>query len=102
MNEKMDIKSIQDVLKTFNKESMKAEMNQDAVKISYISNCSNLQVNTAMDMNMGDVDEQADEVYEGILGEIGLEYKEGDAVRLSIDFYQLFLIVNGWKTKDCC
>ena len=44
MNENMDIKSIQDVLKQFNKESMKAEMNQDAV-------------NNAMDMNMGDVDD---------------------------------------------
>ena len=52
------------MLKQFNKESMKAEMQQDAV-------------NNAMDMNMGDVDEQADEVYEGILGEIGLDYKEG-------------------------
>ena len=69
MNENMDIKSIQDVLKNFNKESMKAEMNQDAV-------------NTAMDMNMGDVDEQADEVYDGILGEIGLEYSESDPNRV--------------------
>lgn len=30
---------------------------------------------------MGDVDEQADDVYEGILGEIGLEYSESDPVR---------------------
>mmetsp|Transcript_13060 Transcript_13060/g.9454 ORF Transcript_13060/g.9454 Transcript_13060/m.9454 type:complete len:111 (+) Transcript_13060:237-569(+) len=64
MNENMDVKSIQDVLKQFNKESMKAEMNQDAI-------------NTAMDMNMGDVDEQADDIYNGILGEIGLEYVVG-------------------------
>ena len=28
----------------------------------------------AMDMNMGDVEEEADDVYNGILGEIGLEY----------------------------
>ena len=33
-----------------------------------------------MDMNMGDVDEQADEVYEGILGEIGLDYSESNPV----------------------
>jgi hypothetical protein len=29
-----------------------------------------------MEMNMGDVDEQADDIYNGILGEIGLEYQE--------------------------
>ncbi len=41
---------------------MKAEFNQEAV-------------NDAMEMGMGaDVDEQADEIYNGILGEIGLEY----------------------------
>ena len=33
MNEQMDIQSIQQVLKTFSKESMKAEMNQEAVRI---------------------------------------------------------------------
>ena len=35
-------------------------------------------MNDAMDMAMGnaDMDEQADNVYEGILGEIGLEYIE--------------------------
>lgn len=32
MNEQMDIQSIQQVLKSFNKETMKAEMNQDAVR----------------------------------------------------------------------
>lgn len=31
MNEKMDMASIQTVLKDFNKENMKAEMNQDMV-----------------------------------------------------------------------
>ncbi len=41
---------------------MKAECNQEAV-------------NDAMEMGMGaDVDEQADDIYNGILGEIGLEY----------------------------
>ena len=62
LNEDMDIASIQQVLKTFNKESMKAEFNQEAV-------------NDAMEMGMDNVDEQADDIYNGILGEIGLEYQ---------------------------
>lgn len=62
LNEDMDIASIQNVLKTFNKESMKAEFNQEAV-------------NDAMEMGMDNVDEQADDIYNGILGEIGLEYQ---------------------------
>ncbi len=33
-----------------------------------------------MDMNAGDVEEEANDVYEGILGEIGLEYTEKDNV----------------------
>lgn len=28
----------------------------------------------AMDMGMGNVEEEADDIYNGILGEIGLEY----------------------------
>lgn len=33
------------------------------------------QINDAMDMGMGEnVDEEAENVYEGILGEIGLDY----------------------------
>jgi hypothetical protein len=39
-------------------------------------------MNDAMEMNMGDVDEQADDVYNGILGEIGLEYLENDPTRI--------------------
>lgn len=65
MNDQMDIQSIQTVLRTFNKETMKAEFNQEAV-------------GDAMDMAMGDVDEQADDIYNGILGEIGLEYQIAD------------------------
>jgi charged multivesicular body protein 2A len=61
LNEDMDIAAIQNVLKNFNKESMKAEFNQEAV-------------NDAMEMGMDNVDEQADDIYNGILGEIGLEY----------------------------
>ena len=36
----------------------------------------------AMDMGMENVDEQADDIYEGILGEIGLEYQVNDAVSI--------------------
>ena len=69
LNEDMDISSIQNVLKTFNKESMKAEFNQEAV-------------NDAMEMGMDNVDEQADDIYNGILGEIGLEYQMADPSRV--------------------
>ena len=48
---------------------MKAEVNQEAV-------------GDAMDMAMGDVDEQADDIYNGILGEIGLEYQIEDPTRV--------------------
>ncbi len=39
-----------------------------------------LQINDVMDMGMDNVDEEADDVYNGILGEIGLEYSEKDPV----------------------
>ena len=59
-NENMDVASIRDTLKDFNKEMEKAGMKQEMVA-------------DAMDM-MGDPAEaaDADEVYNGILGEIGL------------------------------
>ena len=69
LNEDMDIASIQNVLKTFNKESMKAEFNQEAV-------------NDAMEMGMDNVDEQADDIYNGIMGDIGLEYQIQDHTRV--------------------
>ena len=69
LNDDMDIASIQNVLKNFNKESMKAEFNQEAV-------------NDAMEMGMDNVDEQADDIYNGILGEIGLEYQMADPSRV--------------------
>ena len=58
----MDIAQIREVLKDFNKEMAKADMNGE-------------MMNDAMDM-MGDANEQADadDVYNGIMGEIGLEY----------------------------
>jgi division protein CdvB (Snf7/Vps24/ESCRT-III family) len=49
------------VLKEFSKESMKMEMGQEAM-------------GDAMDMGMEDCDDEADEVYQGILGEIGMDY----------------------------
>jgi charged multivesicular body protein 2A len=61
VNENMDIQQIQQVLKEFNKESMKMEMGQEAM-------------GDAMDMGMEDCDDEADEVYQGILGEIGMDY----------------------------
>ena len=48
---------------------MKAEFNQEAV-------------NDAMEMGMDNVDEQADDIYNGILGEIGLEYQMADPTRV--------------------
>ena len=33
-----------------------------------------------MDMGQDNVDEEADDIYNGILGEIGLEYSEKDPV----------------------
>ena len=60
---------------------MKAEMQQDMVQIS----SNNMkQVNDAMEMGMDNVDEQADDVYNGILGEIGLEYQVNDPVRVVV------------------
>ena len=38
------------------------------------SKINKFQVNDAMDMNMENVDDQAEDIYNGILGEIGLEY----------------------------
>ncbi len=48
---------------------MKADFNQEAV-------------NDAMEMGMDNVDEQADDIYNGILGEIGLEYQMADPTRI--------------------
>lgn len=59
---------------------MKQEMKQDAVSNLVFINFY-IQVNDAMEMGMDNVDEQADDVYNGILGEIGLEYQMQDGVR---------------------
>ena len=62
LNENMEVNQIREVMKEFNKQTGKAEMNQD-------------MINDAMEMGMDNVDEQADDVYNGILGEIGLDYE---------------------------
>lgn len=58
---------------------MKAELNQDAVSILF-HKC--IQVNDAMEMGTDNVDEEADDIYNGILGEIGLEYEMQDPVTI--------------------
>ena len=57
-NEEMDVKAIGDLMKTFQKESMKSEMKMEFMQ-------------DAMDMD--DTGEEADGVYEQILGEIGMQ-----------------------------
>lgn len=37
-----------------------------------------------MEMGMDNVDEEADNIYEGILGEIGLEYQIQDPVKETV------------------
>ena len=67
INEDMNVNEIRDVLKEFNKEMGKAEMKSE-------------MVGDAFDM-MEDPNQQADaeDLYNGILGEIGLEYTVGQA-----------------------
>ena len=71
VNENMDVSSIRDVLKEFAKQSDKMEMQQEMM---------NDQMDMAMDT--GDIQDQADEVYGQILGEVGMslnqEIKAGD------------------------
>ena len=67
MNADMNVKEISDVMKAFNKEMMKADMNGEMMQ-------------DAFEMAEGaDVAANAEEVYDGILGEIGLEYTQGQA-----------------------
>ena len=71
VNKDMDMSQIKDVMKRFAKESAKMEMQQEMM---------NDQVDMAMDN--GDTEAQADEVYNMILGEIGMnmnnDIKPGD------------------------
>ena len=57
-NEEMDVKAIGDMMKTFQKESMKSEM-----KMEFMQDA----------MEMDDTGEEADDVYNQILGEIGMQ-----------------------------
>ena len=67
MNEDMNVNEIRDVMKEFTKEMEKAgiqgEMMQDAMEMAEDPNAN----------------ADADDVYNGILGEIGLEYTSGAA-----------------------
>lgn len=65
INEDMNVGEIRDVLKEFNKQMGKQEMNSE-------------MVNDAFDMMEGaDTAANADDIYESIMGEIGLEYEKG-------------------------
>ena len=67
INEDMNVNEIRDVMKEFQKETMKAEINSE-------------MMGDAMDaMEDPNAAADADDVYNGILGEIGLEYTEGNA-----------------------
>ena len=58
VNADMNIGEITSMVKTFEKEKMKAEMNSEMMQDA---------------MDMGDANEEADDVYNQILGEIGME-----------------------------
>ena len=65
-NKEMNVQDIMKMMKEFEKEKMKQEINSEAV-------------NDAMDM--GDaVGEEADDVYNQILGEIGMQMDDPSAV----------------------
>ena len=67
-NEQMNISDISTMIKQFTKESMKADLNQEMVSDA---------------MDMGDANEEADDVYGQILGEIGLNMEDGAVVGTS-------------------
>ena len=64
-NGEMNIKDIQTMMKNFEKEKMKAEMNSEVM---------------ADAMDMGENEEEADDVYNQILGEIGMNMNDPNAV----------------------
>ena len=65
VNADMDISEISTLMKNFQKEQMKSEMKQEMV---------------ADAMDMGDVNEEADDVYNQILGEVGMSMEDGASV----------------------
>ena len=62
INADMNVSEIRDVLKVFNKEMMKADMNGEMMADSFEM------------MEGAETVANAEELYDGILGEIGLEY----------------------------
>lgn len=67
INAEMNVGEIRDVLKVFNKEMMKADMNGEMMAESFEM------------MDGAETVANAEELYDGILGEIGLEYQKGQA-----------------------
>lgn len=67
INADMNVGEIRDVLKAFNKEMMKADMNGEMMAESFEM------------MEGAETVANAEELYDGILGEIGLEYQKGQA-----------------------
>ena len=67
INADMNVSEIRDVLKVFNKEMMKADMNGEMMADSFEM------------MEGAETTANAEELYDGILGEIGLEYQKGQA-----------------------
>ena len=65
VNADMNISEISTLMRNFQKEQMKSEMKQEMV---------------ADAMDMGDVNEEADDVYNQILGEVGFIMEEGAIV----------------------
>lgn len=62
INADMNVSEIRDVLKAFSKEMMKADMNGEMMTESFEM------------MEGAETTANAEELYDGILGEIGLEY----------------------------
>eukprot|EP00350_Pseudokeronopsis_sp_OXSARD2_P013224 CAMPEP_0170542734 /NCGR_PEP_ID=MMETSP0211-20121228/2076_1 /TAXON_ID=311385 /ORGANISM="Pseudokeronopsis sp., Strain OXSARD2" /LENGTH=89 /DNA_ID=CAMNT_0010845901 /DNA_START=304 /DNA_END=569 /DNA_ORIENTATION=- len=58
----MDMKEMQDLIKQFSKETIKISSNQEAIDM-------------AMEVNIEDFDTDADELYNVVLGGIGLDYQ---------------------------
>ena len=65
VNEEMDVKQISEVMREFAKESEKMGMQQEI-----------MQDQMDMAMDTGDTEQQADEVYQQILGEVGMNLNE--------------------------
>lgn len=56
----------------------------------------------AMDMNGANVDEEADDVYNGILGEIGLDVESDMVLIIFISSDNFFLVIGKCKIRLNC